>query len=110
MRDMKSGLSSDVKPFAAPELDLGAGEEVRADFSPQLSGFRLQRLEVFNWGTFDGRVWALNPEGRNTLLTGDIGSGKSTLVDAVTTLLVPSNKVGVIESPHPRVAAPSAGW
>ena len=24
-----------------------------------LSGFRLQRLEVFNWGTFDGRVWAL---------------------------------------------------
>ncbi len=22
-----------------------------------LSGFRLRRLEVFNWGTFDGRVW-----------------------------------------------------
>jgi hypothetical protein len=26
-----------------------------------LSGFRLQRLEVFNWGTFDGRVWTLQP-------------------------------------------------
>jgi uncharacterized protein YPO0396 len=25
-----------------------------------LSGFRLQRLEVFNWGTFDGRVWTLS--------------------------------------------------
>ncbi len=58
-----------------------------------LSGFRLQRLEVFNWGTFDGRVWALNPGGKNSLLTGDIGSGKSTLVDAVTTLLVPAHRV-----------------
>lgn len=59
----------------------------------RLAGFRLQRLEVFNWGTFDGRVWTLHPEGKNSLLTGDIGSGKSTLVDAVTTLLVPSHRV-----------------
>jgi uncharacterized protein YPO0396 len=22
-----------------------------------LSGFRLMRLEVLNWGTFDGQVW-----------------------------------------------------
>lgn len=58
-----------------------------------LSGFRLQRLEVFNWGTFDARVWTLNPDGKNVLLTGDIGSGKSTLVDAVTTLLVPSQRI-----------------
>lgn len=58
-----------------------------------LSGFRLRRLEVFNWGTFDGRVWALHLDGCNALLTGDIGSGKSTLVDAVTTLLVPAHRV-----------------
>jgi len=58
-----------------------------------LSGFRLHRLEIFNWGTFDGRVWALNPDGKNALLTGDIGSGKSTLVDAVTTLLVPAHRI-----------------
>lgn len=58
-----------------------------------LTGFRLQRLEVFNWGTFHGRVWSLYPEGRNCLLTGDIGSGKSTLVDAITTLLVPANRI-----------------
>jgi uncharacterized protein YPO0396 len=58
-----------------------------------LSGFRLARLEVYNWGTFDGRVWALQLDGRNGLLTGDIGSGKSTLVDAVTTLLVPSQRI-----------------
>ncbi|MBD1399564.1 ATP-binding protein [Pelovirga terrestris] len=59
----------------------------------QLAGFRLHRLEVFNWGTFDGRVWTLRTGGKNALLTGDIGSGKSTLVDAVTTLLVPSHRV-----------------
>jgi uncharacterized protein YPO0396 len=59
----------------------------------RLAGFRLQRLEVLNWGTFDSRVWTLRLGGKNGLLTGDIGSGKSTLVDAVTTLLVPSHRV-----------------
>jgi uncharacterized protein YPO0396 len=59
----------------------------------QLTGFRLSRLEVLNWGTFDSRVWTLRADSRNALLTGDIGSGKSTLVDAVTTLLVPSHRV-----------------
>jgi uncharacterized protein YPO0396 len=59
----------------------------------RLAGFRLQRLEVYNWGTFDGQVWTLHLGGKNSLLTGDIGSGKSTLVDAVTTLLVPSHRV-----------------
>ena len=67
------------------------GIDFTADDS--LSGFRLQRLEVFNWGTFDGRVWTLALDGRNGLLTGDIGSGKSTLVDAVTTLLVPAQRL-----------------
>ncbi|HET7305341.1 MAG TPA: ATP-binding protein, partial [Segeticoccus sp.] len=56
-------------------------------------GYRLDRLEVLNWGTFDGRVWRLDLSGDNTLLTGDIGSGKSTLVDAVTTLLLPAQKI-----------------
>jgi len=71
----------------AEQLDL----EFIAD--DRLAGFRLQRLEVFNWGTFDGRVWTLHLDGLNNLLTGDIGSGKSTLVDAVTTLLVSSHRV-----------------
>lgn len=58
-----------------------------------LVGFRLERLEVYNWGTFDKRVWTLVLGGRNALLTGDIGSGKSTLVDAITTLLIPAHRV-----------------
>jgi uncharacterized protein YPO0396 len=70
-------------------------ESLALDFAADeaLAGFRLQRLEVFNWGTFDGSVWSLRCEGRNALLTGDIGSGKSTLVDAITTLLVPAHRV-----------------
>ncbi len=70
-------------------------ESLSLDFAADdmLSGFRLQQLEVFNWGTFDQHVWRLQLGGRNGLLTGDIGSGKSTLVDAITTLLVPAQRV-----------------
>jgi uncharacterized protein YPO0396 len=63
------------------------------DDADTLTGFRLQRLEVLNWGTFDGRVWQVELGGHNGLLTGDIGSGKSTLVDAITTLLLPAHRI-----------------
>ena len=65
------------------------------DFSdnPKRAGFRLAALEVLNWGTFHKNIWVATPGGDNSLLTGDIGSGKSTLVDGLTTLLVPSQKI-----------------
>lgn len=72
-------------PTDSASLDFSAAET--------LTGFRLMRLEVLNWGTFDKRVWTLDLAGKNALLTGDIGSGKSTLVDAVTTLLVPAQRI-----------------
>jgi len=50
-------------------------------------------VEVFNWGTFNRHVWGLNCGSENVLLTGDIGSGKSTLVDAVTTLLIAPQRI-----------------
>lgn len=56
-------------------------------------GYRLERLELRNWGTFDSRIWDFGLNGSNALLTGDIGSGKSTIVDAVTTLLLPANRI-----------------
>jgi uncharacterized protein YPO0396 len=70
-------------------------DEYALDFaaSDSRAGFRLQRFEIYNWGTFHGRVWTLAPAGENSLLTGDIGSGKSTLVDALTTLLVPAQRI-----------------
>jgi uncharacterized protein YPO0396 len=57
------------------------------------AGFRLQYLEVLNWGTFGTYTWKIEPNGFNSLLTGDIGSGKSTIVDAITCLLVPYQKI-----------------
>ncbi len=52
-------------------------------------GFRLDRLELWNWGTFHGEAQVLEPRGGWALLVGDNGSGKSTAVDALRTLLVP---------------------
>ncbi|KJS17870.1 MAG: hypothetical protein VR69_02885 [Peptococcaceae bacterium BRH_c4b] len=70
-------------------------ENIRLDFADRdaQAGYRLHRLEVYNWGTFDRRVWTFKLDGNNALLTGDIGSGKSTLVDAVTTLLIPPQRI-----------------
>jgi uncharacterized protein YPO0396 len=56
------------------------------------SGFRLTRLEVYNWGTFHQQVYVMAPCGGTALLTGANASGKSTLVDALLTLLVPANR------------------
>jgi len=71
----------------------GLFSEVALADPSALPGYRLRRLEVLNWGTFDRRVWTFEIDGRNALLTGDIGSGKSTLVDAITTLLMPSHRI-----------------
>lgn len=57
-------------------------------------GFRLHSLEIFNWGTFDRRIWPLHLKGGTALLTGENGSGKSTLIDALLTLLVERRKRG----------------
>jgi len=55
-------------------------------------GYRLHRLELLNWGTFDseatGRIHTVEPRGCTSLLIGQNGSGKSTLADALLTLLV----------------------
>lgn len=57
------------------------------------TGFRLLRMELLNWGTFNNKIWKISTTGFNSLLTGDIGSGKSTVIDAITTLLVPHHKI-----------------
>ena len=56
------------------------------------SGYRLQYMEVFNWGTFTDHIFRIQPEGNNSLLTGANASGKSTFIDALLTLLVPAKK------------------
>lgn len=59
----------------------------------QQVGHRLQYMELLNWGTFNGKIWRITPEGENSLLTGAVGSGKSTVVDALTSLLVPHQRI-----------------
>ena len=56
---------------------------------PQVAGFKLDYMEVWNWGTFNDKVYRMNPHGNNSLLTGANASGKSTLIDALLALLVP---------------------
>src|SRR6185503_11008338 len=58
----------------------------------QKSGFRLQYMEIYNWGTFDAEVYSIKPMGETSLLTGANGSGKTTFVDALLTLMVPEKR------------------
>ena len=60
--------------------------------SSDTAGYRLQYMEFYNWGTFHERVIRIKPLGNNSLLTGANASGKSTLIDALLTLLVPTKK------------------
>lgn len=60
--------------------------------NPGITGYRLSYMEIFNWGTFHNKVYRIEPQGNNSLLTGANASGKSTLIDALLTLLVPAKK------------------
>lgn len=56
-------------------------------------GMRLEKLEVFNWGPYDGVVWAFRPHRGNAIISGESGSGKSTLLDAMLTLFLSGRSV-----------------
>lgn len=50
--------------------------------------WRLSRIEVVNWGTFDG-FHRIDTARKGHLITGASGSGKSSLLDAITAVLTP---------------------
>ncbi len=61
-------------------------------FDTNKEGFRLYYMELYNWGTFGDqshKIYRMTPNGNNSLLTGANGSGKTTIVDALISLLVP---------------------
>ncbi|HFD80727.1 MAG TPA: ATP-binding protein [Gammaproteobacteria bacterium] len=50
--------------------------------------FRMRRLQVYNWGTFD-KLHDIRIAEKGFLFVGRSGSGKSTLLDAIAALLTP---------------------
>src|SRR5687768_3289510 len=54
--------------------------------------WRLERVELLNWGTFQGHH-GLDIARKGFLLTGHSGSGKSSLVDAISAVLTPRGKL-----------------
>ena len=34
---------------------------------PGTAGYRLQYMEVYNWGTFHGKIFKIDPQGNNSL-------------------------------------------
>lgn len=78
---------------AQAQAGLFSLDDLTIDDAGTRPGFRLHRLELLNWGTFNKDVRTFRLDGENSLLTGDIGSGKSTVVDAITTLLLPANRI-----------------
>jgi uncharacterized protein YPO0396 len=79
-------MSADV---AARPVPGEAPAETRAVHPGQ---WRLDRIELVNWGTFQGHH-VVDVARRGFLLTGHSGSGKSSLVDAVTAVLTPGGKI-----------------
>lgn len=56
------------------------------------SQHRLARIQVYNWGTFSGHHDLPVPRS-GLLLTGPSGSGKSSLLDALSAVLVPAKSL-----------------
>jgi len=83
-----------VNPKPNLKLQMMPADQSILEFFPDkdTAGFRLHELAVFNWGTFTGKPFVVRPEGRTAILTGGNGTGKSTLADALLTLLVPNNR------------------
>jgi uncharacterized protein YPO0396 len=53
------------------------------------TGYRMDSIEWSGWGTFHHH-WKMHLGGETTLLTGENGSGKSTILDMILTLLIPT--------------------
>lgn len=69
-----------------PGLD--ASDSGAADEELHAGQWRLARVELVNWGTFDGH-FAIDVSRTGHLFTGASGSGKSSLLDAIATVLTP---------------------
>ncbi len=61
------------------------------------AGYRLEYYEAYNWGTFDKEIFPISPKGNTTLITGANGSGKTTFIQGLLTLIVPEKRLRFYE-------------
>jgi uncharacterized protein YPO0396 len=62
------------------------------DTDNKKAGFRLNYMQVYNWGLYNDEVFTISPEFNSSLLIGANASGKTTLVDALLTLFLSNPK------------------
>ncbi|WP_246828866.1 ATP-binding protein [Micrococcus sp. HMSC067E09] len=75
---------TDQKAFElGPQLDVRPVEP-----APQRQ-WRLASVQIANWGTMDGRIYRFPVSRRGHLITGPSGSGKSSVLDAIASVLTP---------------------
>ncbi|WP_282828225.1 ATP-binding protein [Gulosibacter sediminis] len=53
--------------------------------------WRLAEVQLANWGTFDGAIYRIPIAREGHLITGPSGSGKSSLLDAISAVLTPDH-------------------
>jgi len=85
----KDAVDIAVKVFLKLGTIEGGGQEqfrLFLYFSGGYIGFKLDYLEVWNWGTFDQKVYCMNTQGNNSLLTGANAFGQEYAIDALLTL------------------------
>lgn len=63
-----------------------APSDLAYETPPDIKTYKLTRLDLYNWGGFEGRH-SVDIDSRGTAIIGPTGSGKTTLVDALMTLL-----------------------
>ena len=84
---------SGLEPFSLPAvLPVKAPDQGAFGFA-QSTGTRLEACEVYNWGNFDSAVWIINAAGGSTLVCGESGSGKTSFIDALSSLVFRSSKI-----------------
>lgn len=71
--------------------------------------FRMTKLQLYNWGTFEGmHTVPISPTG--FLIVGPSGTGKSTLLDAISAILVPPRYIDFNAAAREAGARGDRGW
>lgn len=75
------------------------------DTDNKTAGYRLNYLQVYNWGLYNDEVFTISPDLKSSLLIGGNASGKTTIVDALLTLFLSNpkyNLAGDAQKKHDR--------